>query len=132
MPRELLAVLTVAALAVVSTPLVPAQAVQSTAAKQLAMPRLPATVEEAISISRPAARDLLIGTWSDHADCSDAVTFHADGRFAKATVQGTWTLVGERLTLTGNSAIGFRLRAVNDHYVILIHDDGSLGQSIRC
>ena len=101
-------------------------------ARRVAMPPMPATVQAAIAMSRPVTRQQLIGTWPDNGDCSNTVTFSANGRFVVPTGGGTWTLVGERLTFIGSSTVGARARAVGQNRIILIHDDGVLGQSIRC
>lgn len=102
------------------------------AARRVTMPALPATVEAALAMSRAPTREMIIGTWTDDGDCSNTVTFGADGVFRVPTGGGTWTLVGERLTLRGSSVVGARARAVSQNHILLIHDDGGLGQSVRC
>jgi hypothetical protein len=97
-----------------------------------AMPAVPGTIAEALRISRPASRRLLIGRWTDEGDCAVAIVFSPNGRFTVPTGQGRWTLVGERLTFTGDSTIGARVRAVGNDRILLIHDDGRIGQSVRC
>lgn len=99
---------------------------------QRTMPPLPATAQAALAMSRPAAREMLLGRWTDNGDCANIVTFFADGRFTVPTGAGTWTLVGERLTFRGSSIVGARLRSVGQDRILLIHDDGSVGQSVRC
>ena len=97
------------------------------------MPALPATVAEALAISRPLLeREYLLGTWTDSGDCAVAITFAADGGFTIPTGNGRWTLVGERLTFIGERTIGARARRVGQDRILLLHDDGSIGQSIRC
>ncbi len=100
--------------------------------RRLTMPAMPANAQAVIAMSRPVARQTLIGTWTDNGDCSNTVTFFANGRFAVPGGGGTWTLEGERLTFRGSSVVGARARAVGQNRILLIHDDGSLGQSIRC
>ena len=97
-----------------------------------AMPALPATIAEALRISRPANRNLLIGQWTDEGDCAVAIVFAPDGSFTVPTGNGRWTLVGERLTFIGQSTVGARVRAVGTDRILLIHDDGRIGQSVRC
>jgi hypothetical protein len=97
-----------------------------------AMPVLPSTIAEALRISRPARRDLLIGRWTDEGDCAVAIVFGRDGSFTVPTGNGRWTLVGERLTFIGQSTVGARVRAVGNDRILLIHDDGRIGQSVRC
>jgi hypothetical protein len=97
-----------------------------------AMPALPRTIAEALRISRPARRSQLIGRWTDEGDCAVAITFFADGRFTVPTGQGRWTLVGERLTFIGGRTVAARVRSVGNDHILLIHDDGSIGQSLRC
>lgn len=101
------------------------------APQQRAMPPLPAT-PQALAMSRPASRQMLIGRWTDTGDCSNIVTFFTDGRFTVPSGAGTWTLVGERLTFRGSSTVSARARAVGENRIFLIHDDGTIGQSIRC
>ena len=101
-------------------------------ARRVAMPAMPPTAQAAIAMSRPIARQLLIGTWTDNGDCSNTVTFSPNGRFVVPTGGGTWTLVGERLTFIGSSTVGARVRAVGQNRILLIHDNGDLGQSVRC
>lgn len=102
-------------------------------AAQRTMPPLPRTAADMIAMSRPFDRPLLIGRWTDDGNCGAVVVFHADGRFTvPGGGGGTWTLVGERLTFTGDQTVGARARAVGDNRILLLHDDGSIGQSIRC
>lgn len=96
------------------------------------MPALPATIAEALRISRPARRELLLGRWTDEGDCNVAIVFSRNGTFTVPTGNGRWTLVGERLTFIGQTTVGARVRAVGNDRILLIHDDGRIGQSVRC
>lgn len=104
----------------------------TTAARRVTMPAMPPTAQAAVAMSRPVTRQLLIGSWTDNGDCSNTVTFAPNGRFIVPTGGGTWTLVGERLTFIGSSTVGARARAVGQDRILLIHDNGELGQSVRC
>jgi hypothetical protein len=97
------------------------------------MPPLPDTIDEALRISRPAAPNLIPGRWTDDGDCANAMTFQNNGTFTLPNGRGgRWTLVNERLSFIGQSTVIARVRAVGNDRIILIHDDRSLGQSIRC
>jgi hypothetical protein len=100
--------------------------------RQTAMPPLPATPQAALAMSSPASRQMLIGRWTDTGDCANIVQFFPDGRFSIHNGAGTWTLDGERLTFRGQSAVTARLRAVGQNRILLIHDNQTIGQSIRC
>lgn len=103
------------------------------AAERRAMPPLPESEAEALRISRPIDRSFLLGVWTDDGDCSNNIHFLADGNFAISSGgNGSWTLSGERLRFTGASTITARARGVGNDRIILIHEDYSIGQSIRC
>lgn len=101
-------------------------------ARRVTMPTIPATAEEVLRISRPAEAALLVGTWTDNGDCGSTITFHSDGRFVVPTGGGRWTLVGEQLSFIGQSTVSARVRAVGNNRILLIHPNGTLGQSMRC
>ena len=103
-------------------------------APRRAMPALPATAAQALAMSQPLLDSrFLIGTWTDNGDCGNVINFLSDGRFNVASGSGRWTLVGERLTFHGNAGErGARARRVGPDRIILLQDDGSIGQSIRC
>ena len=96
------------------------------------MPPLPATIAEALRISRPIRREALIGRWTDEGDCAAVIDFAPNGSFTVPNGSGTWTLVGERLTFISQTTAGARVRAVGNDRILLIHDDGRIGQSLRC
>jgi len=100
--------------------------------RRIAMPAVPATAEEVLRISRPAARELLLGRWTDSGDCAVGIDFLSDGRFTVPTGNGRWTLVGEQLSFIGTSTVSARVRAVGNDRILLIHPDGRIGQSMRC
>lgn len=97
-----------------------------------AMPALPATVAQALSMTRPIEREMLIGRWTDDGDCGNIIEFFRDGRFVVPTGDGRWTLNGERLSFIGNTTVNARVRGIGRNRIILIHEDQSIGQSIRC
>ena len=96
------------------------------------MPPLPATPAAVLSMSRPFARNYLVGRWTDDGDCGTVIEFRADGSFIIPNGGGRWRLEGERLSFIGERTITARARAVGNGRVLLIYDDNSLGQSIRC
>ena len=107
--------------------------VRCPAAQRLVMPALPATVDEAVRISRPLDDPaFLIGNWTDDGNCSSVVVFASDGRFTVGGASGRWRLVGERLSFIGDSTQTARARAVGNNRILLIYDNGTMGQSLRC
>lgn len=96
------------------------------------MPPLPRTVEEALSMSRPADPALLMGRWTDDGLCRTTITFNQDGTFQHSQGTGRWSLAGETLTFTGSVTRSMRARAVGQNRIFLIHPNGTIGQSIRC
>jgi hypothetical protein len=104
----------------------------SAAAARRTMPPLPATIADALAMSRPFAPQLLIGRWTDDGDCGNLIEFRANGEFITAAASGRWQLVGEQLSFIGDRTVTARARAVGNDRVLLIHPEGSLGQSVRC
>lgn len=97
------------------------------------MPPLPATPAEALAMSQPlGSSQILLGRWTDDGNCAVTITFAADGQFTVPTGRGRWTLVGERLTFTGATQVAARVRQVGRDRILLIHDNGTIGQSVRC
>ena len=81
----------------------------------------------------PLDRAFMMGRWTDDGDCSKGVQFNQDGGYTNADGGGgLWNLDGDRLTLTGDSTITFRLSPIDQNTITVIHDDGSLGRSTRC
>lgn len=80
------------------------------------------------------SREALIGRWGDNGDCSKDIVFNGDGTFASYTGGGgTWTLSGDRMTMTGAGGtftVGVELLDVNT--LIIRNGDGSMGTSQRC
>ena len=78
-------------------------------------------------------RTFILGRWTDDGNCDKAVAFNPDGSFTDAGGgTGLWNLEGNRLTLTGNSTLGFRVVPIDQNTINIVHDDGSLGHSTRC
>jgi hypothetical protein len=80
-------------------------------------------------------RAFLIGRWTDARDCHTAGEFTADGRYTNTTGQSaSWTLEGDRLTLTFDGATPRTLRvsALDQNTLNVINPDGSPGRSTRC
>jgi len=80
---------------------------------------------------RPAA---LVGRWGDNGDCRRDVVFRADGTFRSYTGgEGTWRLVGDRLTMAGSGGTFVRiLAALGPGRLRITGPDGSSGISQRC
>jgi hypothetical protein len=90
---------------------------------------IPATSSGAAQLDRA----YMLGRWTDDSDCSKAVQFNQDGGYVNADgTPGLWNLDGNRLTLTGENTITFRLSPIDQNTITVIHDDGSLGRSTRC
>jgi hypothetical protein len=99
---------------------------------RVAMPAVPATPQAALAMGRTGSRAELLGRWTDTGDCAAVVTFFPGGGFLVSGGGGTWTLVGDRLTFTGQSVVGARVRFVGSNRILLIHDNQTVGQSMRC
>ena len=102
------------------------------APRRITMPPLPATAAEILRIGTPVSRELLIGRWTDDGNCATVIHFFPDGRFTIPTGGGRWTLSGDQLSFIGTSTVTARVRASGRDRILLIHSDGSLGQSMRC
>ncbi|MDP8994499.1 MAG: hypothetical protein M3N07_05890 [Pseudomonadota bacterium] len=102
------------------------------ASRRVAIPALPQTIPQALAISRPIGRRFLIGRWTDDGDCSNFIDFLSDGRFQVHDGEGRWTLSGEQLAFIGERTVRARARGVGSDRIILIHEDGTIGQSVRC
>lgn len=98
------------------------------------MPALPASVQAALAMSRPLDRAFLFGRWTDDGDCSNVIDFQRSGRFVVPATgaRGQWRLQGENLSFIAERTVTARARRVGRDRILLIHGDGSLGQSIRC
>lgn len=79
-------------------------------------------------------RDFLIGTWSSDGDCGTAVAFTADGGYATADGrQGEWSLLGDRLTLSGEAgATNLTIIPIDRNTMEVVGEDGSHDRSTRC
>jgi hypothetical protein len=80
-------------------------------------------------------RAFLIGRWTDARDCDEAGEFAADGRYTNAAgVGASWTLEGDRLTVTfaGASPRTLRVSALDQNTLNVVNPDGSIGRSTRC
>jgi len=106
-------------------------AAAATAARRT-MPPLPATIADALAMSRPFDSRFLIGRWTDDGDCGNLIEFRADGAFITSANSGRWRLDGEQLIFTDERTVTARARAVGNDRVVLIHPDGTIGQSVRC
>ena len=75
----------------------------------------------------------LLGRWTDNGDCSDWVTFFADGRFTTSNGGGTWVLDGHQLTMAGaGGTIVLHIYAVDRVTMRIVNPDNSIGRSTRC
>jgi hypothetical protein len=102
------------------------------ASPRLTMPPLPSSADEVMRISRPATAAQLIGRWTDDGNCGSVIEFRRDGAFTTPAGDGSWSLAGDRLTFTGTTNITVTARAVGNDRILLLHANGSIGQSLRC
>lgn len=102
------------------------------AAARLSMPPLPRNVDEVMRISQPASASQLIGRWTDDGDCGVVIVFRPDGGFTTPGGNGRWSMDGNRLSFIGESTVTAIARAVGNNRILLVHPDGSIGQSLRC
>jgi hypothetical protein len=78
-------------------------------------------------------RTYIMGRWTDDDDCSKAIEFTQDGRFiAMDGTTGLWNLEGNRLTVSGQSTLTFRISPIDQNIMTVINDDNSLSRSTRC
>jgi len=85
--------------------------------------------------SRPRSDPaFLAGRWTDNGDCAAAVQFDLGGRFATHDgAAGRWTLNGDRLTMSGDSAtLTIQIVPIDRNAMNVVNADGSLGRSTRC
>jgi len=96
----------------------------------------PNVIPTSSALALPAVdRAFLIGRWTDARDCDEAGEFAADGRFTNAAgVGATWSLEGDRLTVTfaGASPRTLRVSALDQNTLNVVNPDGSIGRSTRC
>lgn len=110
-----------------------AQAQSAATPRRIAMPPVPGTAEEVLRMSVPATAAMLIGQWTDDGNCGSVIDFRRDGRFTvPGGGTGTWTLADGILTFIGDTRVTARARAVGNDRILLIHPNGTLGQSLRC
>lgn len=77
--------------------------------------------------------DFMIGRWTDDGDCNDAVEFAEGGVFhTPEGAVGRWSLVGDRLTVSGAGTLTMRIVPVDDDTIDVINADGGQGRSTRC
>ena len=78
-------------------------------------------------------RTYMLGRWTDDDDCDKAIEFTPDGRFiALDGGTGLWNLDGNRLTVTGNSTLVFRISPIDQNTMTVIDGNGALSRSTRC
>jgi len=82
----------------------------------------------------PVTAEFLIGTWGDNGDCTSAVTFNADGTLRMQDGSpGTWTLVGDRVTMSGaGGEFSVNVAKGNEDQLFVGQPDGGFGISQRC
>lgn len=78
--------------------------------------------------------DFLAGSWGDNGDCTATITYNADGSFRMADGStGTWTLEGDRVTMSGAGGVfSVRVSKGNENQLLIGQPDGSFGISQRC
>jgi len=96
-----------------------------------AMSANPGPAARAAAVLTPAR---LVGRWGDNGDCSKDVIFRGDGTFRSYTGgEGSWRLVGERLTMSGrNGPTVLIVRLVAPNRIRIANPDRSVGFSQRC
>lgn len=105
-------------------------------------PAAPATNAEAIvdphappvPSSEAVTAEFLVGAWGDNGDCNSTITYNADGSFRMQDGStGTWTLEGDRVTMSGERGdFGVQVAKGNDNQLLIGQPDGSFGTSQRC
>lgn len=78
--------------------------------------------------------DFLVGAWGDNGDCTSTITYNADGSFRMADGStGTWTLEGDRVTMSGaGGEFSVQVTKGNDNQLLIGQPDGGFGISQRC
>ena len=90
------------------------------------------------SSAHPAATPLsaagLVGRWGDNGDCTHFLIFRGDGTFRSYTGgEGSWSLTGGRLVMTGASGSQTRLVSrIDAGRIRIVNPGGSAGVSQRC
>jgi hypothetical protein len=85
--------------------------------------------QQALSVDE----DFIIGRWTDDGNCGDAVEFAEDGVFhTPEGAVGSWSLDGDRLTVSGSGTLTMRIVPVDDDTIDVINPDGGQGRSTRC
>jgi hypothetical protein len=75
----------------------------------------------------------LIGRWRGDADSDCGSSFNNDGSWTERNGgSGTWSLSGDRLTLTANTTIVVQVVPVDANTMTLVQPDGSLARALRC
>lgn len=92
---------------------------------------------DADSRGRPNDNYSLVGgSWGDEGNCGPTTTaFNADGTFHSNQTggDGTWTLNGDQLTMTGKGGeFHVTLTWVDADHTIITQPDGSIAHSQRC
>ena len=79
-------------------------------------------------------RDLIVGRWSDQFGCQGPISeFEEDGTLRIGDREGTWSLEGNTLTITGNGRTDTaRLNYVNSTDIDGTLANGGLLHSFRC
>jgi hypothetical protein len=84
--------------------------------------------------SEAVTEEFLAGAWGDSGDCNSTITFNADNTFRMQDGStGTWTLVGDRVTMSGEGGeFGVTVAKGNENQLLIGQPDGSFGISQRC
>ncbi len=105
-------------------------------AEQRGLAGNPNVIPASSNLALPAVdRAFLIGRWTDSRDCEEAGEFAADGRYTNAAgVGASWTLEGDRLTVTfaGAAPRTLRVSALDQNTLNVVNPDESVGRSTRC
>ena len=75
----------------------------------------------------------IVGRWHGDNDADCGSSFNSDGSWTeRGGGNGTWSLSGDRLTLTGVTTLVLQVVPVDANTMTLVQPDGSLVRAIRC
>jgi hypothetical protein len=85
----------------------------------------------------PAANTIdaayLIGRWRGDNDSDCSSSFNSDGSWTEREGgSGSWSLAGDRLTLTANTTITLQVIPIDANTMTFVQPDGSLVRANRC
>ena len=78
----------------------------------------------------PLDASYIVGRWTSDGNCNSS--FNSDGSFNNEGNTGYWSLVGDRLTMTGTSTVVLQVVPADANNMTLIQADGSSIRATRC